>query len=42
MNDVKEEVLWLLDLALKAKTIEEKNSYLELIKDLTKNNLTNM
>ena len=41
-EDVKEEVLFLIDLALKEKSIEEKNKILKQIKDLTKHNLMNM
>ncbi len=41
-ENVKEEVLYLIELALKAATIEEKNKHLKDIQDLTKNNLTNM
>lgn len=41
-EDSKEEVMHLIELALKAKTPEQKNKLLLEIKDLTKNNLENM
>lgn len=42
IQDCKQEVIYLIDLALKAKTPEEKNKLLLEIKDITKNNLENM
>lgn len=41
-EDSLEQVLFLIDLAIKSKTIEEKNKHLEDIKDITKHNLMNI
>lgn len=42
VENVKEEVMFLIDLALRTNNLDEKNKILEQIKDLTKNNLKNM
>jgi hypothetical protein len=41
-EDTKEQVLHLIDLILKSKSLEEIKKHLLEIKDLTKNNLENM